>query len=323
MFVRLGQPANARRRHVRFTNPSQAQAWFEWQRNGRSLPTLVGILLPFELALLFAAGDTPALVGFILLGALLTPPFMATFTAATERRTPSPGGDGYGLTPFMATRPLPSSALVAAKLKMAARSTLAAWLLVLVAIPLALHLSGTSPVVMDRARRIIETIGTPRAVVLGGLLFLALLGSTWKQLVQSLYIGLSGREWIIKSSVFLGLAFFAAVGPIALWLVEQGVVLAVLWDVFPWMLAVLAGLKLCTAAWVAIRLHDRRLLSDRTLVIGVACWLLLVLTLHAVLVWFFATPLFPSYLLLLVAILAIPLARVSAAPLALAWNRHR
>jgi len=35
------------------------------------------------------------------------------------------------------------------------------------------------------------------------------------------------------------------------------------------------------------------------------------------------TPIFPRYLLALVAILAIPLARVSAAPLALAWNRHR
>jgi len=34
-------------------------------------------------------------------------------------------------------------------------------------------------------------------------------------------------------------------------------------------------------------------------------------------------PLVPRYFLALLAILAIPLARVSAAPLALAWNRHR
>ena len=42
------------------------------------------------------------------------------------------------MTPFIATRPLTSASLVAAKLKVAIWSTLAAWLLVLVAIPLAL-----------------------------------------------------------------------------------------------------------------------------------------------------------------------------------------
>ena len=35
------------------------------------------------------------------------------------------------------------------------------------------------------------------------------------------------------------------------------------------------------------------------------------------------TPLVPRYVLMLLVILAVPLARVSAAPLALAWNRHR
>ncbi len=94
-------------------------------------------------------------------------------------------------------------------------------------------------------------------------------------------------------------------------------------EALPWILAVLAGLKLCAAAWVATRLYDARLLSDRTLVAGAACWLVVVLALHGLLVWLVATPFIPSYLLLLVAILATPLARVSAAPLALAWNRHR
>jgi len=48
-----------------------------------------------------------------------------------------------------------------------------------------------------------------------------------------------------------------------------------------------------------------------------------VLALYGLLVWLVSTPFFPRYLLALVAILAIPLARLSAAPLALAWNRHR
>ena len=59
------------------------------------------------------------------------------------------------------------------------------------------------------------------------------------------------------------------------------------------------------------------------LVAGAASWLAVVLAVYAVLVWFVSTPLVPRYFLALVAILAVPLVRLSAAPLALAWNRHR
>ena len=77
------------------------------------------------------------------------------------------------------------------------------------------------------------------------------------------------------------------------------------------------------ATWVATRLFRSRLLTDRALVTGAAWWCVAVLALYAVLVWFLSTPIFPRYVLALVAILAIPLARLSAAPLALAWSRHR
>jgi hypothetical protein len=59
------------------------------------------------------------------------------------------------------------------------------------------------------------------------------------------------------------------------------------------------------------------------LVAGAALWCVAVLALYSVLVWLLDTPHIPHYVLMLVAILAIPLARLSAAPLALAWNRHR
>jgi hypothetical protein len=72
-----------------------------------------------------------------------------------------------------------------------------------------------------------------------------------------------------------------------------------------------------------MRLHDRRVLSDRTLVTGAACWLAAVVALYGLLEWFVSSPIVPRYFLGAVAILEIPLARVSAAPLALAWNRHR
>jgi hypothetical protein len=254
---------------------------------------------------------------------LFTPPFMAAFAAATVSKTNPYVSDSYGVTPFIATRPLTSAALIGAKLKMTTWSTLATWLLMLVAIPLALKLSDTWPMVLERARRISEAIGTPRTVVIAFLVLTGLMASTWKQFVQSLYIGLSGREWLIRANVFLLLSFLVAIGPIVDWIVEDSDVRVALWDALPWILAALVGFKMAAAAWIATRLYRSRLLSDRLLVTGAALWLVTVLALYGVLVWLFSTPFMPRYSLALVAILAIPLARLSAAPLALAWNRHR
>jgi hypothetical protein len=315
MFARLGQIADVLpRRRDHFPSPARAQVWFEWRRLGRSLPAMVGILLPFELSLLFVFREAPVIVFETLFGVLLTPPFIAAFAAATV---------SSGVTPFLATRPMTSAALLAAKLKMTIRSTLAAWLLVLAAVPLALTLSGTWPVVIERARHGIESVGTPRTIVIVLLGLAGLLASTWKQLVQSLYIGLTGREWLVKSSVFLTLSLLALVLPLAHWISGNEGVQAALWDALPWIAAVLVCLKMSAGAWIAIRLYDSRLLSDRTLVLGAACWTVAVLALYGLLVWFFSTPLIPRYFLMLVAILEMPLARLSAASLALAWNRHR
>jgi hypothetical protein len=302
-------------RRDHFPSPERAQMWFEWRRHGRSLPALVAILLPFELALLLVAGDTPALVFGILFGVLLTPPFMAAFAAVTVRQS--------HLTPFIATRPLTSATLIAARLNAAIWSTLAAWLLVLVAAPLALRLSGQSSMVIARASRVIDAVGTPRAIVFALLCLAGLLASTWKQLVQSLYLGLSGREWIVKGSVFLTLVFLAAIGPIALWILEHSDARTALWNAFPLILGVLVCGKMSAAGWIAVRLYRTRLVSDRILVTGAACWVAAVLALYGLLTWLLFTPFMPRYLLGLVAILAVPLARLSAAPLALAWNRHR
>lgn len=317
-FAWLGRGLPARRDHA--PSPSRAQRWFEWQRHGRSLPVWVGMVLPFLLALLFLAGsESTDNVFYTLTAALLTPPFVAAFTAAAVGKS----SDSYGVTPFVATRPMTSAALVAAKLSMSIWSTLAAWVLVVVFIPIALTLSGTWPVVITWAYRSFEWLGAPRALAVIILVAGGLLASTWKQLVQGLCIGLTGREWLVKSSVLLRLSLLIAILPAAEWIHDSGNAQVALWNAFPWILWGLVCLKMSAAAWIAVRLYDGRVLSDRTLVAGAACWLVVVLALYGVFVWFFATPLIPRYVLLLIAILAVPLARPSAAPLALAWNRHR
>ena len=315
LFARRAPLANARSHQQKdFLSPGRAQTWFEWRRHGRTLPALVAIVVPVELLLLFIPGnDTPPIVFEILFIALITPPFMAAFAAAALSTS----------TPYMATRPLTSASLIAAKVKMTIWSTLAAWLLVIVFMAGALLLSGRMPVVVERARAGAGVTGTIRLIAAVLFVVTALVASTWKHLVQSLCIGLTGRDWLIKGSVILALAFLVALGPLADGIIGDRNVQSVIWNGLPWILVALVFLKMIAGTWVAIRLYDSRLLSDRAIVTGAACWLATVLAVYGVFEWFAASPLIPRYFLGAIAILLVPLARVAAAPLALSWNRHR
>jgi hypothetical protein len=295
------------------SSPARAQFWFEVRQHGRSLPVLVALVLPFQFALLALLAESPILVVYNLIGVLLTPPVMAAFAAGALRTSNT----------FTMTRPMTSAGLIAAKVKMTLRSTLMTWVLVLVSIPVALALTGTTQVVTDLARNVAHMIGRPRAVVVGLLVLAVLMASTWKLLVQSLYVGLSGREWLTRASVFVVLAFLTVIGPVLNWLLGNRALMGELWDALPSIAAVLVALKMGAAAWVAVRLHERRLVSDRALVTGAAFWAATVFVLYGVLVWLLATPLIPPHLFALLAILFVPLTRLSATPLALAWNRHR
>lgn len=168
-----------------------------------------------------------------------------------------------------------------------------------------------------------DTIGMPRAIVVALLALAALVAMTWKRLVQSLYVGLSGRAWLVRAHMGLTLALLVAIVPLLQWIDESSAARVAIWNGLRWVPAVLVGVKMSAAAWVVTRLHRERLLVDRALVNGATCWLAAVLALYGVLLWLVSTPHIPRDFLLLLAILAVPLARLSAAPLALAWNRHR
>jgi hypothetical protein len=302
------------RRRAAFASPARAQLWFEWQRHGRSLPVLVALVLPFELWLLFIPGNnTSTIVLVTLLVVLLTPLFLAFFAAAFVSTS----------TPFTMTRPLTSGTLIGAKLKATIASALAAWLIVAAAIPIALTLSDTWPAVTGPARQAIELMGMPRAVATALLIAAALISETWKQLVQSLCIGLTGRDWLIKSTVVFALTSVVALMMIHDWLSDHEWARSFLWHAMPWILVTLVVVKTGAAFRVAIRLQHERLVSDRVLVVASAAWLMSVTAVFAALTWFTASPVFPSYFLGAIAILLVPLARVTAAPLALAWSRHR
>jgi hypothetical protein len=304
-----------------FPSPTQAQAWFEWKRHGRALPVWVAIVLPFVLLLLWTAGTSTALVVATLLTALVTPVVMALFSGVTVARSGS-ASDWFGLPPFSAVRPLTNGQLLAAKLKMTMWSTFAAWSVVAVAIPIALAWSRTWPIARDFGRHMASIVGTPRAVALLLFLVAALMLSTWRQLVQSLYIGLTGNERLIKGSMFASIVLASILGPLVIWIVDAER-LAALWSMMPLILGALVAAKMGAAAWVAVRLTRARTLSDRALLTGAITWTATVLALFGVLAWLADTPHIPRFLVMLIAILSVPLARISAATLAVQQNRHR
>jgi len=318
LFTRSGSGASrfARRSSPfasAFASATTAQVWFEWRRHGRSLPLLVAILLPFELAMLFLFRETRAIVVETFVIILFTPSVMAAFVAATVATS----------TAFTATRPMSDASLIAAKLKAATWSALISWLLVIVATAAALGLSGTAPVILDGARWLVKAIGAPRGMVAILLAFAFLIGSTWKQLVQSLAIGMSGRAWLAKGHLFVTLSLLAVALPAAHWISRSKPAMAALWNAIPWIAGILVAIKTLLALWIATRLIERRVLSDRALLAGAACWSAAVLVLSAGMMLIVPAVLVRPYFLVCIAILQVPLVRLAAAPLALVRNRHR
>jgi len=324
VFAWLGRIADVvSRRRGHFPSAGRAQAWFEWRQHGRSLPAWVAILVPFEVLFLYIVrGEPPVLTTIGLLVMLLTPPFLAAFVAVTVGRSSADASSAYGLAPFVATRPLSTAALVAIKLRMALASTLFAWLLVLIAISLGMTMSGSWSVVIDKARGLSDFFGPRRAIAIALLGVLALLATTWKQLVQGLAIGLTGREGLIKSSVLARLSSLVLIGLVIYEYNLNPDFRVFVWHGVTWLPIMPAVVKMGAAAWIVRRLHRDQLIGDRALVAGAAAWLAAVLFVYGVLRWIFDLPHFAQSFLLSLAILAVPLVRPSAVLLALCSSRH-
>ena len=297
-----------------FSSPWRAQLWLEWRQHGWALPSMVAMVVPAVLLLLFIpVGSTSPTVLITLFAVLVMPPFLAAFAA----------GKLATVTTFGIIRPLTIAGLVGAKLAMSVLSTLASWVIVVFAVVAALELSGRSTELIERARELIDITGTARFLAVAGLILFAAIASTWKYLVQSLCIGLTGRPWLIKTAVLLALIVLMAVGPTIDWLWHHPGAQRAIWNALPLVFAALVAAKAIAASSVAAALSRGGVLSDRWLLIGAVGWLATVVTLYGVHVWLAQSPLVPRYYLAVWAILPVPLARIGAAPLALARNRHQ
>lgn len=306
-----------------FTSAARAQLWFEWRQWGRSLPLLVATVLPAALLLLFPFRDTPVIVVEIVVLSLFLPAFLAIFVAATAGKSSTNASQTYGITPFIATRPVEDRTLVAAKWQAALLSTLAAWLIVGVAVPIGLVWSDATEPIVNILANVDDALGRPRAIMLGALVLAGLLGSTWKQLVQGLYIAMSGRDWAVKGTVFATLALVTVGSFVLIWILDSRHRIAVAWNTIPWLMAAYVLLKLLLAMRVMQLGIGRGLFTRSQLIRGAITWNVCVFAVYGVLAFILPEILMRRYVLLLVAMVVVPFVRLAAAPLAVARNRHR
>jgi hypothetical protein len=308
---------------TRFRSAAQALAWFELRRHGLALPLIVATVVPLCLLSFFLEEITPSILVRNLGLVLLVPVFFAAMASGSVGRNNQWVREHYGISSFAATRPVTTAALVAAKLRAAGRTTLVTWGLTLGLVAAAIVTSGANQVLgtmLDAwldARPAAEVIAT---VIVAAVLLVLF---TWKRIVESLLVGLTGREWLIKAAVVVWLFVGFNVAILFLWLLINTEYQDTLRRGMPWVMAVLASLKLGLGAVAIGALRRNRLVPDRTLFGLGAAWLVTFAILVGVLAWLIPAQIVPVYTVGLGVLLMMPFARFAAMPLALDWNRHR
>jgi len=301
-----------------FATPQQAQFWLEWRRNGGLLPLLATcwVLL---VALLTVLSDglnrTTMMAATLELSLILAP------VAGMILGKPDVWSRQVRLPTFAACRPLTCGDMVLAKLRMAALSLLAAWLVL--AIGFAIWLAwGTHYADLSQALEsmLLEYRPAKRYAIIATSL-VGFFGFNVFLMAGTFVVSLTGRFWILLAALFLylgGIPNLLALDPFSLfknYLLELATAALVL--------------KLLLAGWAFWYGYRRGLISGAGIAGLVGAWLLTVGC--AFLAFYLPLPadaldtvyrkFVRDYALGISALC--PLSRIALAPLALAWNRHR
>jgi hypothetical protein len=150
---------------------------------------------------------------------------------------------------------------------------------------------------------------------------------TWRFLIGGLYLGLSGKYWMLAlAGVGVFLAFFGAIFLLASLSSNPAIILEYILSppaAWLWVLATLLVVKVAAAFRLAESARRRGLVTPLAMRRYFALWFVITMALVSA-VWFsgFEDSTLRSALVFL-ALLAVPLLRVSCAPIALAWGQRR
>jgi hypothetical protein len=326
LFQRSRPSTGRFRQRAAFGSPAAAQLWLERRLHLLPLPlTVAGLVALFFLVTLILERPPEDFKSqlTLALNLCLFPTIMAPLFGSFLGAMGTSPGTRHQLPAFIATRPLPVTALVAAKLKVAALAAATACAMAFAAAAVWIVAAGSGEQAVKAAADFLRAYPFSRAaatvlfvVVAPGLL-------TWRLLVDNLWIGLTGRAWIARGSLLVGGLALTALALLAARFMSDPALAHQVWEVLPWWAGVAALVKLLAAAWAGRALLRRGLIERRALLRLLGVWAVTALGLFGLAR---GTVLFddvPLSLLASGAVLIVPLVRLAAAPLALAWNRHR
>jgi hypothetical protein len=183
-----------------FDSPAAAHYWFEWQRSGYQLPRMVAVLLIGTLLsmvvipLVSTEGTEDALEGLVLFSLMM--PIILAFLLGRPLSKPDFWASDLAVPSFIAAKPLATEEIIAAKMKAAARSTVLTWLLVLAFLAASFPLWRRTDLLSFFWMVWWPFQDYPGVfqVAMGAASLLACMFLTWRFLVASLWLGLSGSR---------------------------------------------------------------------------------------------------------------------------------
>ncbi len=289
-----------------FRSAAAAQFWFEWRQKGHLLPSATAVIMAACLGwwLIYSRVPQELLDGCVLCGVVLLTAGGTVVGVLTGNTGPSDGNSEMGQ--FLATRPMPDADLAHPILTTAGKNVLISWSLWAVVFLTAYAIIQVSPVL-------------PRPALSNRLewwYFPATLLGLWTTVTLVALLVLLGHGRLVLIVCIVGISLFVGILLLKYALSREA------------HLALMRGLRfvvgatfvLGTAA-VFITARRRSLIVAKTVYVAFAGWLLLCTqvgidrSLHPDRPWCDSA--------FVLGVLALAVAPFAAAPLALAWNRHR
>ena len=303
----------------RFSSVSQALGRLEWRTRGLLLPLFPAGFLLFVTVVVAPFVSTLPLLRLVMFLAIALP--IVAFFVGYGLGKRAFWSDELGLPTWQAALPVSSPALAQARLDTAARSALVAVAVLVLGVPAWLVGLGRAAEAFVLIQAYVQPQSLLQSWVMVVVSTAALWGLTWGQMTGGLVLSLTGRAWVVNTAV----ALYASVLLLA---IRRATTYAApeMWMGLGGPLGGLAALKLFIAGGLILVLARRGLLNVRNVLVIAGLWLTAVSCLAVFLCWFLpgtGVSLPPVEVLAPLSILAVPLARPIAAPLAVAWNRHR
>jgi hypothetical protein len=239
-----------------------------------------------------------------------------------------------GIRSSDATKPVSSGFVAIAKIKAAAAISLGTCTLLLLAVPCCFWLAARLTGIFALPKEVRDNLSYVQFQSIGAAIFLPLVAITWGQITGGLCLALTGRGWIVNT------VGFSTIGMVIAFLItwksfsEDAAATPMLWMFWTCVCCVLVGAKIACAAWCLNSGLKRGLVRWKEIRPYLFLWCLAALVTigaaHFCLPYFWENPIhwslglspIPPLLSTLLAILALPLLRLTAAPLAVAMSRH-